>query len=304
MCGHIVSAVAHSLPTTPAYNFDTMQYDTTNLEKLLEPPHLLDDLSKKYQSAKTGLSQAVEYSIPIVQSILQRPAQENIADVTQCIVDGIFIHGIGKALSYGATFAKVYLTGAAETMAEVIAPQLMHEPFHFATTSTGDIVACIDRTGEIISDVAQVAGAAVVDGTMLVAQGNNLYNKVNNFGGNGGKQGGGDKGKLPVTPEYTYKHGTYDGVGYHKKGKTTNLGGQTKSPGLEDGQKCLDNSYGLDKYVDRIAIEDNKYVVLYSSNDGTYHGFVCSEWKDVPKNMQEIFREHKLVHPKSGALKK
>ena len=192
--------------------------------------------------------------ILVVQSILQRPAQENIADVTQCIVDGLFIHGIGKALSYGAQFAKMYLTGAAETMAEVIAPHLMDESLHFAATSAGDVVACIDRTGEIISDVAVVAAAGIVDGTILAAQGNNLYNKVNNFGGNGGKQGGGDKGKLPVTPEYTYKNGTYDGVGYHKKGKTTNLGGQTKIPGPEDGQKCLDNSYGLDKYVDRIAI--------------------------------------------------
>ena len=159
-----------------------MQYDTTNLEKLLEPPHLLDDLSKKYQSAKTGLSQAVEYSIPIVQSILQRPAQENIADVTQCVVDALLIHGIGKALSYGAQFAKMYLTGAAQTMAEVIAPHLMDESLHFAATSAGDVVACIDRTGEIISDVAQVAAAGMIDGTILaakyIAQGKMLSDKV------------------------------------------------------------------------------------------------------------------------------
>ena len=131
--------------------------------------------------------------ILVVQSILQRPAQENIADVTQCIVDGLFIHGIGKALSHGAQFAKVYLLGAAESMTEVIAPHLMHEPFHFATTSAGDVVACIDRTGEIIKDVAQVAGAAVVDGTILAAQGNNLYNKVNNSGGGGNGDGNNSK---------------------------------------------------------------------------------------------------------------
>ena len=208
------------------------------------------------------MSQAVEYSIPIVQSILQRPAQENIADVTQCIVDGLFIHGIGKALSYGAQFAKVYLSGAAQSMAELIAPHLMHEPLHFATTSVGDVVACIDRTGEIISDIAQVAGAAMVDGTILAAQRNNLYNKVNNSGGNGGKQGGGDKGKLPVEPvkgspewKKLHRNGEYKDAGYHKKGKTTNWGGKIKSPEPQNGQKCLDNSYGIDN-VNAIMIHD------------------------------------------------
>jgi len=126
--------------------------------------------------------QAVEYSIPVGQSILQRPAQENIADFTEFFVNGLFIHSIGKALSYGATFAKIYLSGAAESMAEVIAPHLMHEPFHFATTSAGDVAVCIDRTGQIISDVAQVAAAAMVDGTLLaakyIAQGKVLSDKV------------------------------------------------------------------------------------------------------------------------------
>jgi len=182
VCGHLVSVIAHHVPRMPAYNLATMQYDTTDFYQLLESPHVLEDIAQKYQSAKTSLSQAVEYSIPVVELILQRPAQENIADVTQCIVDGLLVHGIGKALSYGAQFAKVYLAGAAETIVETIAPHLMHEPFHFVATSAGDIVACIDRTGEIISDVAQVAAAGMIDGTLLsakyIAQGKVLSDKV------------------------------------------------------------------------------------------------------------------------------
>ena len=294
VCGHLVSVVANSLPTMPVYNFDTMQYDTSNLEKLLEPHHLLDDLSKKYQSAKTGLSQAVEYSIPIVQSILQRPAQENIADVTQCIVDGIFIHGIGKALSYGATFAKVYLTGAAETMAEVIAPQLMHEPFHFATTSTGDIVACIDRTGEIISDVAQVAGATVVDGTMLVAQGNNLYNKVNNSGGNGNKQSAGDKGKPSVESikgsaewKKLHPHGEFRPSAKHHANSPDHIG---KPP--HDGQAALDNSFAVKGSTQRVTVQNENVVILKFEEEGIYHGYIHKDLNTLKINVKDALVEN------------
>ena len=226
--------------------------------------------------------------ILVVQSILQRPAQENIADVTQCIVDGIFIHGIGKALSYGATFAKVYLTGAAETMAEVIAPQLMHEPFHFATTSTGDIVACIDRTGEIISDVAQVAGATVVDGTMLVAQGNNLYNKVNNSGGNGNKQSAGDKGKPSVESikgsaewKKLHPHGEFRPSAKHHANSPDHIG---KPP--HDGQAALDNSFAVKGSTQRVTVQNENVVILKFEEEGIYHGYIHKDLNTLKINVK------------------
>ncbi|MGZ6251326.1 MAG: hypothetical protein ACXWL2_04815 [Candidatus Chromulinivorax sp.] len=293
----------------PHMNISTFQnildsYDDNNFIHLIEDHPVCTPLSEQYKTLKTNISMAIDYSIPIIETMLNRPAQENIADVTQCVVDGIIINKIGLALSYLANFGKTYLTQVAQIMDETLPTNLLDQPLHFATTPIGDMVAYLENSSEFIKDANQVKKIAMVDRTILIAQANNLYNKINNFGSNNGKQKGVNKEKISVNSDYTYKHGTYDGAHYHKKDKTTNLGSQTKSPSPEDGQKCLDNSYGLDKYVDRVAIENNKYVVLYSSNNSTYHGFVCSEWKDVPKNMQEIFRKHKLVHPKSGALNK
>jgi len=81
-------------------------------------------------------------------------------------------------------------------------------------------------------------------------------------------------------------------------------GNSQKSPCPKNGQKCLDNSYGIKDCEHRAAIEDGKYVALYKTQSGTFHGFICDEWSDVPAKIQAIFKEHKLVHPKSGEILK
>lgn len=261
---------------------------------------IMQRTQRNAQYLQDGLSGAVQTAQIVVDDMMQKSLRENAADFTEVGVDAFITGKATDCLMKLAEIVGTPILRMGEKLAESIPTNLYDsKPIFMASPTTGELFAIADTTGESIG--AAVAAKKFTDDFKKAAQATEIYNQAKN--GSGGN-GGDSKQKSAPAKNYTYENGKYDGAGYHKKGKTTSLGGQTKSPSPEDGQKCLDNSYRLDKYVDRVAIEDNKYVVLYSSNDGTYHGFVCSEWKDVPKNMQEIFREHKLVHPKSGALKK
>jgi len=116
--------------------------------------------------------------------------------------------------------------------------------------------------------------------------------------------------ELRLRDEFNRLHpyGEYREADYHKQDKKNDKKKTDekplKSPAPKDGQKALDNSYGLQGYEHRAAIEDGKYVILYKEEEGIYHGFVCDKWKNVPEKIQSIFQEYKLVHPKSGEILK
>jgi|GEM_PF-2320842 len=185
LCGQVALAAADYLPLAQLPNIQDFPKNLPFVEDTSQLPQLPDfyeNMHQKYQSIKTGSLQAIDSVMPIIKSILQRPAQENIADITQCIVDGVVIDGIGKSLSYTAHFAKSYISGAVATMTESIAPHLMDEKINFAITSTGQVVACMEKTGELIADGMLSAAAGMIDGAIhaakYIAQGKILSDKV------------------------------------------------------------------------------------------------------------------------------
>ncbi len=96
-----------------------------------------------------------------------------------------------------------------------------------------------------------------------------------------------------------------DKHGMHQQG---NIG-----PAPKFGQKALDvsvpvadknniiqlDSRGLPKH--RIAIQNGEFVILKSSNDGTYHGYVKVDWDSLEEAEREACKKFNLTK-KSGKI--
>jgi len=200
----------------------------------------------------------------------------------------------------------------ANDLNNLLPPSVQNSPIQYIVKPDGSVIAAIEEVaaGKILIPDS----GALLDPVGMLGQSGNLFNqkKDGNKKPSGGKQPEA-KGK-PVaesepakgTDAWNKKHpnGTYEGADYHKEGQSTNWGGKVKSPEPHNGQKCLDNSYGVKDYPHRVAIEDGKVVVIRKTANGNYHGYICDAWKDVPSELQAVLRKEKLVHPKSGEVLK
>ncbi len=183
----------------------------------------------------------------------------------------------------------------------------------YAQTTTGDMIAIADATGEnVATAMADQATKNKADQIIKnAARAKNAFDKSKNgSGGNDNDNKQKPESKAGASEPYTYENGEYSDAGYHKPEDTFKSNSKpsdsrrVKSPSPKDGQKALDNSYGIEDCEHRASVEDGKYVVLYRTDKGTFHGFVCDQWSDVPRKIQSIFKEHELVHSKSGELLK
>lgn len=100
-----------------------------------------------------------------------------------------------------------------------------------------------------------------------------------------------------------HPHGIYEDAGYHH----VNSSGR-KSPAPKNGQAALDVSVPCPKdesepsnFRHRIAICDEKIVVLRQTSEGKYHGYVCS-WEDLESHMQKALKRHNLVTKKGKII--
>lgn len=171
--GDLNKIISHCIPHTNMSNFQnilTNFKDENDLTNKLELSPIFTPLPEQYESLKTNITIAIDYSIPLIENILARPAQENIADVTQCIVDGIITNKIGQAIFSIANFGKTYLTQATQAISEALPTEFIHEPLYFATTPTGDIVAYMENTGEFIKNTTQTIRSALNHTALSTAQ--------------------------------------------------------------------------------------------------------------------------------------
>ena len=309
-----LSALGHGLVAVAKELTDVGQFDLTKTS----PKEILDQIEswkkrsgEKFDKRMNGALATVHAGQAAILNMMQKSVEDNVAGLAEAITDAIIIGQItGFVTNLAGVVGNKCIDAASGINIAIPADLLNATP----KIINGQAVAVVGgksiNLGGAIAAGAEGALDPLIGAGHLAAQGSNFYNKSKNSGsGNGGKQGGENKGKseggkAPSTPEYTYEHGTYEGADYHKKGQTTNWGDKTKSPEPQNGQTCLDNSYGVKDYPHRVAIEDGKVVVIRKTADGNYHGYVCDAWKDVPSELQAALRKEKLVHPKSGEVLK
>ncbi len=91
-----------------------------------------------------------------------------------------------------------------------------------------------------------------------------------------------------------HPHGIYEEAPYHHKYSIND-----KSPCPENGQKCLDYSLRVKDGL-RVAIENNKFVILRQTSFRKFHGYVVS-WDNVHASIRVILRKNGLV-TKTGKI--
>ncbi len=75
-----------------------------------------------------------------------------------------------------------------------------------------------------------------------------------------------------------------------------------KSPSPKNGQRALNNSIEVKNSDQRIAIDDNKFVVLKRTSPGKYHGYVVENFKSLDPKIQSAFARAGLANMRGKIL--
>lgn len=94
-----------------------------------------------------------------------------------------------------------------------------------------------------------------------------------------------------------HPHGIYENASYH-----TNNGNSYKSPCPQNGQQCLDYSLRVKDGL-RVAIEDNKFVILRRTAFKKFHGYVI-EWSQIHDEIQLVLRRNGYATKSGKIIKK
>lgn len=164
---------------------------------------------------------------------------------------------------------------------------------------------------QIIPVIAQIAHTGLTIGVTLL--GINCIQKI--FGKNKHKQrhitnnssnaygsfnGGGwndpDNNENDDDHNQKHPHGLYENSPYHHRNSRG-----TKSPCPKNGQRCLDYSLPTEG-TQRIAIENDTFVLLKYTSPGKYHGHVVT-WKELHNKLQTILIKNGFVTTSGRILK-
>ena len=97
-----------------------------------------------------------------------------------------------------------------------------------------------------------------------------------------------------------HPHGRYEESPKHHQNSLERIG---KPP--RDGQSALDISVETKNSSQRVAIQDNQFVILKRTSDGVYHGYVIENFDSLTQKLKEAFYYGDLIDSiKSGRIKK
>jgi hypothetical protein len=233
------------------------------------------------RNAKTlqdGLFQSLQAAQAIIQTMQEQSIRKNVADATQIYVQGVITGKIVENLAHVSALVGNELIQAGKAIGEVVPPHLMNSPFQ-TVTNAGQIALVADGTGESIGAAIAAAGKELSDPRFakVVGQGAGGARKAQETqGGNTGKPQSG------TSDSYTYEHGkTHPSAKHHPNSRD----GAGKPP--RDAQEALDNSFKVEKSTQRIAVQDDKVVVLKKTGEDLYHGYVVEDLNTLSQNVRD-----------------
>ena len=227
-----------------------------------------------------------------VMNMMQKSVEDNIAGITENIVDTIVIgkiaQGVGilagsignKCIDAGNAINIKIPTNLLDAMPKIVNGQAI-------AVAGGKTI----NLGEAIAAGAEGLLDPLLDATTLAAQGNNFYNKAK---GSGGGNGSGDKGKSAAEPvkgssewKEKYPNGKHRSSAKHNPNSPDYIG---KPP--RDGQEALNNSFDVEKSKQRVAVQDNKVVILKFEEDGIYHSYIVEDVTTLPLKVRDALVEN------------
>jgi len=212
---------------------------------------------------------------------METSLKDNISNITEfsvnSLISGKIIQGVGNL----STIVGNELIQVAQDIKDAMPPQLFNKPIQFMTTSTGEIIAAIEGTGE--NALAAVASQGKKIGNSFSkcatgsAAGKTLKN-VNKTGGNSQTQ----PARGSVEWKKQHPHGEYIQSAKHHENTPDYIG---KPP--RDGQAALNNSFSVEQSTQRITVQDGIVVVLKYEGNGIYHAYIHEDVSTLRKKVKD-----------------
>ncbi len=204
-----------------------------------------------------GITAGLDASFNVINSMINKSLEDNIADFTEFGVDNLITMRVTESLVNLTKFTGGVMIEAGREMLEITPTNLRDSTVAYMKTSAGEMVAVAEKTGEDLNVVASKQIAA---------------NKTTNT--TGGK--GGNKGKPTVEAvkgseawKKLHPNGKFKPSAKHHANSSGNI---SKPP--RDGQTALDNSFEVKRSMERVAVQDDKVIILKQTSKDVYHGYI------------------------------
>jgi len=141
---------------------------------------LVDQYRSNFKKAEYGTQTVVQGVQGVVEHMAQKTVQENIEDITEITVDNFIYGKVMEGVLATANMLGKQAVQAAQSFDDLIPPSMKGSPVHFATTTTGEVIAIAESTGENLATAMNVQASInrVERAAEIVARGKRLSDTI------------------------------------------------------------------------------------------------------------------------------